>query len=111
MRAAKRLRLSRLTQTETFGYPCPLGNTCYVLRRPDLTRGHRNRRLSSPQKALRRSRLFLTAGSAEPEPVHWQLENLTGTIRVLQLNCPVWDMYRVENQNVQSSVGSMLMLA
>jgi len=30
---------------------------------------------------------------------------------VLQLNLPVWDTYWVENQKVQSSVGSMLMLA
>jgi hypothetical protein len=43
-------------------------------------------------------------------PDHWQLENFTGTIDVRQLKLPVSAMYWVENQKVQSSLVSTLML-
>src|SRR5215469_9661089 len=58
-----------------------------------------------------RQRDSVTIHQTADGPAYWQLENLTGTIDVLQLNLPVCETNWVENQKVQSSVGSTLMLA
>ena len=58
-----------------------------------------------------RQRDSVTIHQTADGPAYWQLENLTGTIDVLRLNLPVCETNWVENQKVQSSAGSTLMLA